>query len=183
VRSCYWPREQTFGRSVTHQLCICVVPEQGIGCCNITCLKSQISDIRSATFLKGKSGICCAVRSVLNETVSSVTLRNKLLFSMFFSLQNLQTRRYCFLLRTVYVLLFSSSITGLSSRCFFSLSQEMVLNCQKRNSEVVYLRTYSHLCKWLDYKDWILRFIIMLHWLSLYTFTAVFSATLFTVSL
>jgi hypothetical protein len=65
VRSCYWPHKQTFRRSITHQLCICVAPEQDIGCCNITCLKSQLSDVLSTTFLKGKSHICCVVPSVL----------------------------------------------------------------------------------------------------------------------
>jgi hypothetical protein len=47
------------------QLCICVVPEQGIVCCNITCLKIIILCDRSATFKSEKHNIMRPVRKVL----------------------------------------------------------------------------------------------------------------------
>jgi hypothetical protein len=47
------------------QLCICVVPEQGIVCCNTTCPKIIILCDRSATFKSEKHNIMRLVRKVL----------------------------------------------------------------------------------------------------------------------
>jgi hypothetical protein len=61
--------EQFFGDSVFDmlcQLCICVVPKQGIVCCNITCPKIIICD-RSATFKSEKHNIMRPVRKVLSN--------------------------------------------------------------------------------------------------------------------
>jgi hypothetical protein len=47
------------------QLCICVVPEQGIVCCNITCPKIIILCDWSATFKSEKHNIMQPIRRVL----------------------------------------------------------------------------------------------------------------------
>jgi hypothetical protein len=64
--------KQTFRRSITQQLCICVVPEQRIVCCNITCTKIILCN-QSATFKSKKHNIMRPVRKVLSNIHFSFT--------------------------------------------------------------------------------------------------------------
>jgi hypothetical protein len=86
--------KQTFEWSITQQICICVLPEQGIVWCNMTCPNIIVLWDRSATFKSEKHNIMRHVRKVKIPSKRFSLLHSNKTYSRACAVQCLRSRPF-----------------------------------------------------------------------------------------